>query len=382
MPALGAVGSNSQITYVAETVFGTTPTTPTMKVLRAKMGSKFELKRDTFESKEMSATRQLMALGYGNKSGSADIPIELSYGSYDDLLEAVTGGTWTANVLKVGTVKRSFTMEQQHPDIAISEINTGVVFNAFNLSVKPNAIVEGSFSAMFKDQATTQTVASAAGTGATAFTATTITRASGSFSTDGFVNGDIIQIQGAKTAANNKVATIVTVAALSLTFAAATFTVDAADQTDLVLSKTLSLSPTAANTNTVFDSFTGSLTEGGVTLAIVTGVEVKLDQSADVSNVLFDATAQQVSLGTVKVTGTVTVRFVNNTLKKKFLSATGTTLAFTLGVTSKMYAFNFANVKYTSATNDSVESELSQTLNFTAIYDGTDTTSMKITRTP
>lgn len=379
MPALAAVGSNTGLTYCAETVFGTTPATPTMKVVRAKTGAKFDLKRDTFSSKEMSATRQVMGLTYGNRSGSGELPFEFSYGSFDDFLEAVMGGTWTANVLKVGNVKRSFTFEQQYPDINLNEQNTGVVMTGFSLGVKPNAIVEGSFSHMFKDQSSAQYADD--GVTTMAFAATTITRSAGSFITDGFAVGDSVTITGASTAGNNKTIVITTLTATVMTASAGAMTVDTA-KTGVTLSKTLSASPEAANTNPVFDSFTGTLLEGGTALAIVTGIDVKFDQAANVSNVLFDPTVQQVSLGTVNVTGTLVVRFINNTLKKKFLSGTASTLQFTLGATSKMYQFHMASIKYTSAAADSGENELTQSMAFQALYDATDTTTLKITRTP
>ena len=385
-PALASVGASSQVNYVEEVTYGVTPLTPSMKIVRAKLGSKFELKRDTFSSKEMNASRQVMGLTYGNRSGSGDIPFEFSYGSFDDFLSAVMGGTQSwggGNVLKIGNNKRSFSIEQQYPDINVNEINTGVVFTGLSLNVKPNAIVEGSFTHQFKDQASVQTPYNATATGNMTFTATTIVRASGSFLTDGFAaaGGDSVVTLGATNAVNNKTAVTLSATATVLTFAAATYTIDATNNTGLVVAKTLGTA-TAINTNAVFDSFTGSLTEGGVACAIVTGIDLKIDQSANASNVLFDATVQQVSLGTVNVTGTLVVRFINNALKAKFLAGTTSDIMFILGGASKKYQFDMSGVKYTSASTDSAETELSQTLAFTAIYDATDLSSLIITRTP
>lgn len=72
--AYAAVGASTSASYVAETSFGVTPSNPTMTSLRAKLGAKFDLKRETFQSAEMTATRQVQALSYGNRSGSAEIP--------------------------------------------------------------------------------------------------------------------------------------------------------------------------------------------------------------------------------------------------------------------------------------------------------------------
>jgi hypothetical protein len=378
MPKIAAVGAASVTTFTPETAFGVVGAAPVMKILRSKGAPKFEFKPDTLESKEASATRQVMGLTFGNASGTGDIPFELSYGSFDDILEAVFGGTWTANVLKIGQVKRSFACEQQWPDINLYEQNYGIVFNSFGIGVKPNAIVEGSFGFTFKDQKSIQTIADDVQT--MAFAATTITRSAGSFVTEGYAIGDSVMVAGGSVAGNNKIVILTAVSALILTAAAAGFTVDAA-KTGVSLCKTLGAA-TAVNANSVFDSFTGVISEAGVTSAIVTGIDVKLDQSASGSNILFDKTIQQVSLGTVRVTGTIVVRFINNAMKAKFLAGSSTDISFTLGVTNKTYKFDMSSAKFTSASTDNGDSELTQSFGYTAIYDAGDASSLMCTRTP
>lgn len=377
--ATAAVGTAVGVSYVAETVFGTTPSNPTMKATRIKSGTKFELKRDTFQSKELTTARQVMGLTYGNRSGSSELPFEFSYGSFDDFLEACMGGTWTANVLKCGNVKRSFSFEQQFPDINLNEQNTGVVMTGFSLNVKPNAIVEGSFSALFKDQASVQYADD--GVTTMAFAATTITRSTGSFITDGFAVGDTVTVTGASVAGNNKNIVITGLTATVMTASAAGFTVDTA-KTGVTLAKTLG-TPTAANTNPVFDSFTGTVLVDGAAVAIVTGIDLKVDQTGQANNVLFDATAASITLQTIMATGNVVVRFINNNLKKKFLSGTAVDLSFTLGNgSSKSYKFDMSNVKFTSVNTDTGENELTQTLAYQAIYDSTDASTLMVTRYP
>ncbi len=379
--ARGAVGASSGISYVAETSFGVTPASPTMLTLRTLMGSKIDLTRSTFASKEINAARQVMALTYGNRTGAGSFPFEFSYGSFDDFMEALFGGTWTTNVLKVGNTNRSFTVEEAFTDINLREQNTGVTITDMSLSVKPNTQVTGSFTHQFKDQTSVQYADDGVTTIAFDGTAKTITRSAGSFITDGFAVGDLVVITGAATSANNVTTTaITTLTATVMTMSAATLTTDTA-KTGVTLSKTLG-TPSAANTNAVFNSFTGSLTEGGTTLAIVTGIDVKVAAAATNSNVLFDPTIQQISRGTVTVTGTMTVRFINNNLKKKFLNGTSTDLSFTLGVTSKTYQVDMSSVYYTGATNDSIEGELTQTFPFQAIYNTGDASSIMVTRVP
>lgn len=380
--ATGATGAQKSLAFVAESVFGTTPTTPSMKLLRAKIGTKFDLKRDTFTSKEMRADRQVGGLTYGNRSGSGEIPFELSYGSFDELIEALMGGTWNSNILKIGNVKRSFTFEERWDDINYTEINAGTVLTAMSLSVKPNAIVEGSFTVMFKDQTSAQYADD--GTTTNAFAATTITRSAGSFVTDGFAIGDLITISGASTAANNRgisaPVTLTGVAATVLTATAAAFTVDTA-KTGVTITKVLG-APTAVNANAVFDAFTGSAQVDGATAAIITGIDLKVEQAANASNVLFDPTIQQVTLGTVSVTGTMVMRFINKGLKAKFLAGSTADLMFKLGGASKAYQFDMSTVYITAADDSNDENELTMSYPFQATYNTGDASSLIITRTP
>lgn len=383
MAQLAAVGAATSSSYCAETAFGVLPASPTMKAMRALTGAKYDFKMDTYESKEQSATGQVMAMGFGNKSGSGDVPFELSYGSYDDFTEAVFGGTWTGDVLKIGAVKRSFAIENQWPDINYSEQNLGVVFTGMSESVKPGGIVSGSFTHMFKDQKAIQYADD--GTTTMAFAATTITRSAGSFLTDGFVNGDIVTISGASTAANNRTiaapCTITTLTATVMTCSAGAFTVDTA-KTGVTIAKTLG-TPTAANTNPVYSAFSGAVSVDGATCAIITGIDWKLEKSASNSNVVFDQTIQQVSLGIAKVTGTIVMRFINGNMKKKFLAGTSADISYTLGTFvggGKSYKRDFSTCYFTGCSTDTSENELTRSLPFTAIYNAGDASTMMITR--
>ena len=378
-----AVGSKTGLAYAVETVFGTPPSPALMKGIRAKFGSKFELKRDTFSSKEVSATRQVMGMTYGNRSGSGNLPIEFSAGSFDDFMEAVTGGTWATNILKIGNANRSFTIEDQTSEIGVYEQNTGVVFTGFSLGVKPNAIVEGSFDFLFKDQRAVQSVLGAT---TLAMTATTATRSAGSFATDGFVAGDTVVFGGVLAPLTNTGPFILTnVAALVLTFTAGTAVVQAATANCTAsigpLSSGTGGSLTAASTTAPFDSFTGSITEGGTVIAYVTGLDLKLAVASQANNVVFQPTAQSITMGQAVVTGTLTAYFLNQALKLKFINGTATSLQFVLGTGSGSYTFSMAQVKYTSHTRDDQENAIIENIGFSALYDATDST-LKITRVP
>jgi len=158
-----ATGSRHNMAYVVESTFGTTPTTPSFTPIRH-TGTTIGL------SKRRNRVRRVTRRSSGSsfpsrqtESVAGDINVELSYESFDDLLEAVLCGTWATNVLKAGTTRRSYTVERHHQDIGKYLRSTGCNFNALSLSVAPNSMVTGSLSVIGKDF----TIASAAITGAT-----------------------------------------------------------------------------------------------------------------------------------------------------------------------------------------------------------------------
>jgi hypothetical protein len=87
--------------------FGTTPTTPVLKPIRH-TGTTLGLSKDAIESEELRQDRQVANFRHGNKSVAGDVNVELSYGTFDDLIEATLAGTWATDVLKAGTTRRSF----------------------------------------------------------------------------------------------------------------------------------------------------------------------------------------------------------------------------------------------------------------------------------
>ena len=80
-----ATGSRHDMAYVVESVFGTTPTTPTFTPIRH-TGTTIGLSKDAIESEELRQDRQIANYRHGNKSVAGDVNIELSYGTFDDLL--------------------------------------------------------------------------------------------------------------------------------------------------------------------------------------------------------------------------------------------------------------------------------------------------------
>jgi hypothetical protein len=297
-----ATGSRHDMAYVVESVFGTTPTTPTFTPIRH-TGTTIGLSKDAIESEELRQDRQIANYRHGNKSVAGDVNIELSYGTFDDLLEATLAGTWATDVLIAGTTRRSYTVERHHTDIGKYLRSTGCSFNALSLSVAPNSMVTGSFSVIGK-----------------------------AFS---------------------------------------------------VASTAISGSTYSAETTTApFDSFTGSITEGGSSIAVVTSIDLSIDNGMEALYVVGSDETLLPSIGKSTVTGSITAYFEDSTLIDKFIAETASSLSFVLtDQVGNSYTVDLPNIKYNSG-NPEVggPGAITVTLDFVALYDASTGSQIEITR--
>lgn len=174
-----ANGSRHSMRYVAETVYGQTPATPAFKMIRH-TGTTLGLSKESLQSEELRDDRQIADFRHGAYQVGGDINIELSYGSFDELLEAVLLGTWEVDSpaagtdrLKAGVTRRSFTVERFFGDILTADKPyhrfTGVELNTLSLAINANAMITGSFGVLGQNMVTATTAI----TGATYAPATT-----------------------------------------------------------------------------------------------------------------------------------------------------------------------------------------------------------------
>lgn len=300
-----ANGAQHSLHYVAETTYGTTPSTPSFKPL-PHTGTSLGLTKDGIESEKLRGDRQVEDFRHGNKSVSGDITGELEYGAFDDLMEAVFCGTWTSDVLKTGTTRRSFTIERKFGDLATPEYHrhTGCEINTFGLSVSPNSMVTATFGVVGKDLALATSIVSGA-----------------------------------------------------------TYADDVG--------------------NTPFDSFTGSITEGGSAIATVTALELNIENGLEPLFTVGSQTTSRPSIGKSRATGTLTTYFESKALYEKFLNETASSISLTLtDLDGNDYLIELGNVKYNSGQPDvSGEGTITVAMEFVALYDSTDASNIVITRT-
>lgn len=354
-----ANGSRHSMAYVAEVVYGVTPATPAMKALRHTSAS-LALSKEIVESEELRSDRQTTDSRHGAFQVGGDMGFELSYGSYDDLLQALQGGTWS------------------------TAHDTGLT----------------SLSA----------------------TATTFVRAAGSFVTDGFAVGDIVTASGFATAGNNGRFAVTAVAATILTVTALqgqTMGVDAAAADRQIISRSsvktgstrrsftvernfgdiagadkpyhrftgvevnsmeLQIAANAMTTGTFtfvgqnmvtataivagatypaatttspLDSFTGLLTEAGAAIAVITEITLTVENGLEPRFVVGSKQSLQPSIGRSSVSGQITAYFENSLLLDKFINETESSIDFSMpDAAGNVYRIFLPRIKYNGGQPD------------------------------
>lgn len=157
-----ASGSRHSLGYVEEATFGVTPATPALKAFRHN-STTLNLNRAAFGSDELRSDRMIADYRAGTKSVEGNIVTELSKTSHDDMLAAALCGEWVGNVLKAGTIRKSFTLERNFQDVNEFLRYNGAQVDTLQISMTTGAVVGLTFGIWAKGM----TVAQAAIVGST-----------------------------------------------------------------------------------------------------------------------------------------------------------------------------------------------------------------------
>lgn len=147
-----AMSDGSQLAYIKETEWGTTPATPAWQITRL-TGESFKITRETKQSAEITPERNVSDLIHIGGGAEGGFNFEMSYGAYDDILAAMLYGTWVDNVLSNGVTQSSLSFEKKFlVDTATYNYfrYTGMVPNTMSLSIAAGEIITGSFDFMGK----------------------------------------------------------------------------------------------------------------------------------------------------------------------------------------------------------------------------------------
>ena len=160
--------SDTQISYITETTWGTTPATPGFTRLRV-TGETLNPELNTIQSNELNPNRNntdSISLG---QEVNGNLEFELSYKTFDEILESAFQSAWSSNNLKNGKTQKSFTIEKVYDGLGatgtVDAYHTirGAIVNEFTLNMAVDQIITGTASFIGRDFSAT----TAAITGAT-----------------------------------------------------------------------------------------------------------------------------------------------------------------------------------------------------------------------
>jgi hypothetical protein len=152
----GANASDTRLSIVPEAAWGTTPTTPAFQNIRF-TSENLQAAKETVRSQEIRPDRNVTDEIMVGRSVSGNMDFELSYGTFDNLLESLFHSEWTGDddeiLINGANIGQSFTAERT---IKLNDGSshysrfTGLVVNSMSLSIASGALVTGSFDLMGK----------------------------------------------------------------------------------------------------------------------------------------------------------------------------------------------------------------------------------------
>jgi hypothetical protein len=150
-----ATGAARRMAIIAEASYGAGPgAAPAFATMLVRSGGP-KLDTDTLEDDTIRGDFQRQSVRTGSLKGSFALQDWLRYGAYDVWLEALLGGTWTDNVLAVGTTRRSFAIEEYFGDLATSEKEyhrwDGCEFSKLMIEVANNQLVAANFEGLCRN---------------------------------------------------------------------------------------------------------------------------------------------------------------------------------------------------------------------------------------
>lgn len=152
----GANASDARLAFVPETAWGTTPATPAFTNIRF-TGENLQPAKETQRSNEIRPDRNVVDEILVGRSAAGNADFELSYGTFDTILESLLFAEWGGNddaIIKNGAgAGQSFTAERT---LRLADGSShyarflGLVANSMSLSITAGQLVTGSLDFMGK----------------------------------------------------------------------------------------------------------------------------------------------------------------------------------------------------------------------------------------
>ena len=298
-----ASGPFVELRYIPETVRGTTPTTPQLKVLRA-TSRNINLTKNMLQSAEVRRHRQKRTVRHGFEQIGGGIGFEVCPQAHDDILAVALAGAWDTNVLKVGTTLTTLTMERAFADVNQYQVFRGVTVASSTLKIAPEGIVTCDI--------------------------TPIGMSGGEFSSTPL---------------------------------------------DATVEEAADTEP--------YTSFDGTISEGGTAIAVVTGLDITVNNNRSVQAVVGSKTSPDVFEGEAIISGNMTLFFQNVALFNKFKNESESSLSLDFNDYNNVQnlTLSMPRIKYSAAGIDPPPSgPIIITMPYMALYDATAATTLSLTR--
>lgn len=375
--ALTAASSNGvELGYIAEVTFGTTPTTPTYQLIRY-TGESLNFNITNTTSNEIRADRMTADTIQTSADVSGGVNIELSYGSYDTLLEAaLCSATWStpASTISHNAATNNLTVAVAGSNFTITAASgtpfstfVGVVLVGDYLKINGLTAPNDGYKWVKVAAAPTNTVLTVTGVTLTAGSTTTgtVTFKPSARIKNGTTQRSFTFFKGLSDLKNPTNYPQFTfpgcrINNLNLSFATGSILTGSLDVMGLSATVATTAAPTftSASTSTVMNAV-GNITNIFIDDVASTAYFNKLDfnytnaiRSQDAIGTLGHV---GLALGKVGVTGNIDIYFSDTSLYAKYLAGTAFSLSFMVKDTNtttdgNAYIITIPRVKFTSAT--------------------------------
>lgn len=344
-----AVGSKFEVSYIEESTFGVTPSSPSMQRLRI-TGDSLNLNKSTFLSNELRSDREIVDFRHGNIQAEGDFNFEMAFDSTieDFFLAALGSAGWSA----AGSItSTTLSFADDNPD-TINDSGNGLISAGFkagdSIAVSGSTSNNGTYTIASVTAGSIVLIGSdvlsaeAAGDSVTIVTSRQRAKtgvATRSFTLERrFTDSGVYQvIEGARvngfnmTIAPNSIVTG-SFGILGKGWANATSSLDS--------------DPSSAGSNQVFDSFTGSLKESNTIINSITSVDLTLNNNLSGAFVVGSDSLQQIFEERANLSGTVTAFLEDEVLLNKFRNETETSLELRLSDGTNYYDLIIPRVKF------------------------------------
>jgi hypothetical protein len=379
-----AAGSLAEYTYVAESVFGSTPVGQPFKRIRD-VNLNVNLQKETRQPDARLSSRVRQNLFHGYRSVAGDIVGEVSEQSWDDLLEAAIGGTWAT----AAPIASAFTASVDAANSRITCLTAGydLISNGFRdgevfYLTSPNGPVAGITGVYLTAvSVSASTIQVEPGTLTSTSSSVAVNRVYEvgrkaslegtyrSFTVERWLS-DLNLYQQFKGIRVNQVTFSVPASGL----ATLSFNLIGRDASSFSSTSTASTYADAAQT-TPYTAINGTLFEGSNVLGVVTAAEISINNSMLAPQTVGSETVSNIFFGRfVEVTGQISVLFSSSSAFDKFIQETESKLILQLQNTqaldadTKFISIVIPRLKYSGGSIDTTsDSGVTVSLPFVAL---------------